>query len=284
MFAYLALPLNVLGYEYIALSYWNTSFVGQQTSTCLISSVYTNTDIYIFLNDSSQAVFLGDKVVESGQIIHLNSLGVVIIDSSLVDLSGIYFRGNKPFQLICGGHSTKFVFYEQLIPVIGWDMEFILRDIESVNGFDECIYRLITSDINTEIVVEDEDGSVVIKKTLTKAESLDLLLNDVTVKSNLGVLIVSVCSRNASDVSFSLVPGNQQMMTLPSKATEHFADVLTKRKIVLYRDGDLIASNIGALRLRKMVRIFTVYYIEVHNELFFLAITSNLLQPQQLAD
>ncbi|CAC5407578.1 unnamed protein product [Mytilus coruscus] len=252
MFGYLALPINVLGYEYMVVSYLNhTDINNSQWSYCYIASIYTNTEIHILPKSGFEAVYYEGNIVGTEQKIHLNEYETVTLASSTIDLTGMYIKSNKPFQLYCGGFSTTSVFYEQLIPINAWDYKYFLRDVSGMDELD-CFYRVVSSETDNQIEIEDANGDISYYH-VTRAEYLDLFPVEQEIRSNLTILVVLICRSHGGDISFSLVPSNKQLTVSPQKPTDDsFTSMTQIRKILFYRDESFIASHITAIKINTL--------------------------------
>ncbi|CAG2252783.1 unnamed protein product [Mytilus edulis] len=191
MFGYLALPINILGYEYMVVSYLNyTDINNSQWSYCYIVSVYTNTEIHVLPKPGFEAVYNDGNIVGSEQKIYLNGYETVTLESSTIDLTGMYIKGNKPFQLYCGGYLTTSVFYEQLIPLNAWDYKYVLRDVSGMDDMD-CFYRVVSSETDNQIEIENANGDIS-NYHVSRANYLDLFPVEQEIRSNLTILVVLI--------------------------------------------------------------------------------------------
>ncbi|XP_071148047.1 uncharacterized protein [Mytilus edulis] len=252
MFGYLALPINILGYEYMVVSYLNyTDINNSQWSSCYIVSVYTNTEIHVFPKPGFGAVYYDGNIVGSEQKIYLNEYETLTLESSTIDVTGMYIKGNKPFQLYCGGYSTTSVFYEQLIPLNAWDYKYVLRDVSDMKDLD-CFYRVVSSETDNQIEIEDANGDIS-NYHVTRADYLDLVPVEQEIRSNLTILVVLICRSFGGDISFSLVPSNKQLTETPQKPIDdNFTSITRTRNILFYRDALLVASHIAAIKINTL--------------------------------
>lgn len=253
MFGYLALPINILGYEYMVVSYLNyTDINNSQWCSCYIVSVYTNTEIHVFPKPGFGAVYYDGNIVGSEQKIYLNEYETLTLESSTIDVTGMYIKGNKPFQLYCGGYSTTSVFYEQLIPLNAWDYKYVLRDVSDMKDLD-CFYRVVSSETDNQIEIEDANGDIS-NYHVTRADYLDLVPVEQEIRSNLTILVVLICRSFGGDISFSLVPSNKQLTETPQKPIDDNITSITRtRNILFYRDALLVASHIAAIKINTLV-------------------------------
>ena len=246
MFGYLALPINILEYEYMVVSYLNyTDINNSQWSHCYIVSVYTNTEIRVLPKPGFEAVYNDGNIVGSEQKIYLNGYETVTLKSSTIDLTGMYIKGYKPFQLYCGGYLTTSVFYEQLIPLNAWDYKYVLRDVSGMDDMD-CFYRVVSSETDNQIEIENANGDIS-NYHVSRANYLDLFPVEQEIRSNLTILVVLICRSFGGDISFSLVLSNKQLTVTPTN--DNFTSIIRTRQILFYRDDLLVASHIAAIKI-----------------------------------
>ena len=258
LFSFLALPVNVLGYEYMVVSFFNTTeLINVQWSCCYGTVLYNATNIAIrFGPGMTSVLYNGNTVNETGMNINLDEHQMFSFESSTMDMTGVYVKSNKPIELYCGGHSNNSIFYEQLIPTNALGFRFVLRDMTNLNEFDKCFYRLVASDINTEIEIDDLNGFSYTYNA-PRSEYLDLPSTKHEVTSNLGLTVVLICIAFDGDISFSLVPSNKQRKAAPPRPSDDsFTEIKLFKRIMFYRDGNKVASHISAMDVATIVRIY----------------------------
>jgi hypothetical protein len=258
LFSFLALPVNVLGYEYMVVSFFNTTeLINVQWSCCYGTVLYNATNVAIrFGAGMTSVLYNGNTVNETGMNINLDEHQMFSFESSTTDMTGVYVKSNKPIELYCGGHSNNSIFYEQLIPTNALGFRFVLRDMTNLNEFDKCFYRLVASDINTEIEIDDLNGFSYTYNA-PRSEYLDLPSTKHEVTSNLGLTVVLICIAFDGDISFSLVPSNKQRKAAPPRPSDDsFTEIKLFKRIMFYRDGNKVASHISAMDVATIVRIY----------------------------
>lgn len=258
IFSYLALPVNVLGYEYMVVSFLNiTQSINVQWSCCYGTVLYNATNIAIkFGLGMTSVLYNGNIVHGTGMNTNLDENQMFSFESSTTDMTGVYVKSNKPIELYCGGHSNNSIFYEQLIPTNALGFRFLLNDMTKLNEFDKCFYRLVASEINTEIEIDDLNGYYFVYKA-SRSEYLDLPPTKHEVTSNLGLTVVLICIALDGDISFSLVPSNKQRKEAsPNPSDNSFTEIKLFKRILFYRDGNKVASHISAMKVATIVRIY----------------------------
>jgi hypothetical protein len=142
--AYIALPVDVLGTEYRALSRPGTSqvtVVGTQPSTTVTITQYSTV--------------AGVTTVSAPVNIVLNHLQTYLLQDPTADLTGTLVTANNPIVVYSGnqigsvnGGSTDHMI-EQLVPVNDWGNEFIVAPILPASELD--VVRVLAHESGTEI-------------------------------------------------------------------------------------------------------------------------------------
>jgi len=245
---YLALPTDVLGLEYYAVTYCKESY----QCGCALSAVYHNTAVTIELPDHKHSINVtwDKKVFKNNEVmeIKLNSHLDAFMFTSTSDLTGTYIKANGPISVVCGGRTKTALFIEQMYPIQKADMHYSV--IKSTN----IAYRTISTRANTIVTAT---GRLTSRKTLRKAGDFeDMYINDITsIKSSRPVFIIVIYEHGNVGDMFNFVPDSaledKYLFTFPEKI-ENKSMVLvgssSRQEIEIVSDGNSQRTTIGVTK------------------------------------
>lgn len=216
--AYLGLPIDVLGLEYLVSSY--TPSLSSSPSQIVVVGVYDNTAVTITPKASAGPHSAGQPFT-----VNLNKNQTYYLESS-GDLTGSYIKSNTPVGVFSGVKCTNIPvnksacdhIEEMIPPVATWGKSFITVPLATRTRGD--IFRILASEDNTEILI---DGVNVI--TLNKGEFLETTLTKSSIITSSSPTLLTQFSASSSfdgvtsDPFMMLVPPSEQFLSKYSFTT-----------------------------------------------------------------
>ncbi len=193
--AYLALPTDILGTEYIALGYKNSNIInGTQFALVAAQNATTVTITPTVTTDGRLAGVAYSILLNQGQTYQLRNTG-----GAPNDLSGSIISSNKPIAVFgshqCANIPPGFTFcdfvVEQLPPTTAWGKNFVSVPLKTrING---DTFRFLASENNTLVSV---NGSLVV--TLNRGQLFETILTTASQITSTKPILVAQYSNSTS--------------------------------------------------------------------------------------
>ncbi len=249
--AYLGLPVDILGKEYIALGYQGNISPSQMT----IVATDDNTTVTITPSFSQGARVMGVPYVialNKGQVYQLRGSG------STRDVSGTLISSDKKIAVYGGtqcvniptGYAACDIIVEQIPPINTWGKSFVALPLARKQG---STFRVLASEDNTIVL---KDGNIV--ATINRGQFYEVIdSTEVIFESTKPVLVAQYCHGQlwdnvTSDPFMMLIPPFEQYLgaytvATPTNAviTDHFLNIIAPNGATgtVLLDGVLIPSG-----------------------------------------
>lgn len=165
---YMAIPTDVLGFNYYTISWTPESQSGSRNSQIAIIATEDDTDVTITLPTSSTVrIEYNRRFYRTGDVIELSlnqNQVVQIQDLAFGDLSGTKVSGSNKIAVLTGNKFTDIDnvinvvsedhLVEQMIPLHSYGKSFIL--VPSVGDYMEDRVKILASADNTEVVISNQ--------------------------------------------------------------------------------------------------------------------------------
>jgi len=228
---FLALPIDILSTQYIAMSYpnltWSSSLDESTLSQFSIVSPYNNNQVTITPSaitlDGSQAGVPIEVTLNKGETYQVRTQ---ISSATDVDLTGSIIQSSLPVALFSGnscasipaGYSACDIILEQIPPVSTWGNNFVTYPLEGRENGDT--WRILSSQNNNNIYI---DGTLV--TTLSFGDFYeDIFLESKTINSSKPALVMQFSNGDSYDPNIAN-NGDPFMMLIPPE--EQFMDNYT---------------------------------------------------------
>ncbi|MCY2989176.1 MAG: PKD domain-containing protein, partial [Planctomycetota bacterium] len=210
--AYLALPTDVLGREYLVLSYPNPKAVDAELHTQFaVVATRDGTTVTITPTVKSETRLAGvpfTVTLDCGQVYHLRST-----EPSPADLTGTVISANQPVVVLSGhrGANVPLGFpyanplVEQLPPVTAWGRHFVTLPLATRTRGDT--FRFLAAENGTQVTIDGQ-----LAATLDRGQFLERVLTAAAeITSNRPLLV----GQYATGTSFDGVQGDPSLMLVP---------------------------------------------------------------------
>lgn len=236
--AFLGLPTDILGNEYIVLGYSNTTFHSSGATLFGIVATENTTTVTITPSVTTGPRTVGvpySVVLNQGQAYQLANPG-----QNTLDLSGTLITSDKPISVFGGNRCTNIppVGYqacdhviEQLPPISAWGKSFVT--VPLATRFNGDTFRVIAAEDNTNVAI---NGTAV--PVLNKGQLHEQLINAASVIAADKPVLVAQYSNSSSydgvtsDPFMMLIPPFEQFLgayTITTPATgfaQNFANIV----------------------------------------------------------
>ncbi|CAC5380014.1 unnamed protein product [Mytilus coruscus] len=214
--AFLLLPLQMLGKEYVVPSYMSTSDTYGHSSMFAVVAVHSDTLVNINIRSSSKRNVNFDNkgyLNESKIFINMTYLDTIEISEYKGDLSGTYINSSKPVAVI-SGHTCVFMrnsycgrLMEMIIASKDFSKRFIIPKLERPKGAKLRAYAYVKTDIVCTYLNKSN-----ISFSLHPTDFLELDYENLTTVRATENIYIQLYKRLFGGASMTTVPGINQYL------------------------------------------------------------------------